>query len=220
MTRPAENTRRSIVKAAVDLFAEEGFERASVRDIVAKARVNQAAINYHFKGKDGLYLEVLKIAFETLTKHAGFDPEKLKTLSREEALRLFVYQQLRPLLFRDDMSRYVRMFGWESMHPTKVFRKFMATNSVPYLTTVVDLVRRFQPASIPERAALCSAIWLMGQCSVFVRNRELFSQQPFGITIDEPFVNELTDLVTQLAIGGLLHATGAIVSGKAPVGAL
>ena len=33
---------------------------------MAKARVNQAAINYHFKGKDGLYFELLKIAFEKL----------------------------------------------------------------------------------------------------------------------------------------------------------
>jgi len=213
MTRPAESTRRSIIKAAIDLFADQGFERASVRDIVTKARVNQAAINYHFKGKDGLYLEVLKIAFETLTKHSGFDPEKLRSLPREQALRQFVYQQLRPLLFRDDVSRYIRMFGWESMHPTKVFRKFMATNSAPYLTTVVDLVRHFQPANASERTALCSAIWLMGQCSVFVRNRELFSQPPFSITINEPFVNELTDLVTRLALGGLLH-TSALTAEK------
>ena len=54
-TRPAEYTRNLIIKAAVSLFAEKGFERSSVRDIVTKARVNQAAINYHFKGKDGLY---------------------------------------------------------------------------------------------------------------------------------------------------------------------
>ncbi len=191
MTRPAENTKRSLVKAAADLFAEQGFERASVRDIVTKARVNQAAINYHFKGKD------------------GFDPEKLRTLPRDEALRQFVHQQLRPLLFRDDVSRYVRMFAWESMHPTKVFRKFMATNSAPYLTTVIDLVRRFLPAGIQDRTALCGAIWLMGQCSIFVRNRELFSQQPFGITIDEPFVDELADLISRLAMGGLLHAMAA-----------
>jgi len=44
MTRPAENTRGSIIKAAVRLFAEKGFEGTSVRDIVARARVNQAAI--------------------------------------------------------------------------------------------------------------------------------------------------------------------------------
>jgi len=67
MTRPAENTRGSIIKTAVHVFAEKGFQGASVRDIVVKARVNQAAINYHFKGKDGLYLEVLKTALEKLT---------------------------------------------------------------------------------------------------------------------------------------------------------
>jgi AcrR family transcriptional regulator len=32
MTRPAEYTRQSIIKAAVTLFAEKGFEGASVRD--------------------------------------------------------------------------------------------------------------------------------------------------------------------------------------------
>jgi AcrR family transcriptional regulator len=39
------------------LFADRGYEETSIRAIVAKARVNQAAINYHFGGKDGLYRE-------------------------------------------------------------------------------------------------------------------------------------------------------------------
>jgi len=49
----------------------------------------------------------------------------------------------------------------------------------------------------------------MGQCSIFVRNRELFAQEPFGINTDESFTDELTELVTRLAIGGLLHASAA-----------
>jgi AcrR family transcriptional regulator len=207
MSRPTEITRDAIVKAAVRLFAEKGFQGTSVRDIIVKARVNQAAINYHFKSKDGLYLEVLKTAFEKLTEQAGFDPEELKTLSREEALRTFVRQQLRPLLFRDEMSRYIRLFALESAHPSNIFLKFMATNSVSYLTTAVDIVRRFLPPGSERRVALCVAIWLMGQCGVFVRNREMFAQEPFGISTDEPFTDELTELITRLAIGGLLHAS-------------
>jgi AcrR family transcriptional regulator len=213
MTRPAEYTRHAIIKAAVALFAEKGFEGTGVRDIVAKAGVNQAAINYHFKGKDGLYLEVLKTAFGRLTVHAGFDAQRLSSLSREEALRSFVDQQLRPLLLRDETSRYIRIFAWESAHPTPVFRKFMATHSSSYLTAAVDLVRRFLHPGTHNRMALCAAIWLMGQCSIFVRNRELFAQEPFSITIDEAFVDELSDLITRLAIGGLLHASAAASSG-------
>ena len=57
MTRPSEITRQRILKAAERLFADRGYEETSIRAIVAKARVNQAAINYHFGGKDGLYRE-------------------------------------------------------------------------------------------------------------------------------------------------------------------
>ena len=57
MTRPSEITRDRILKAAERLFAERGYEDTSVRAIVAKARVNQAAINYHFAGKDGLQIK-------------------------------------------------------------------------------------------------------------------------------------------------------------------
>jgi|SRR5215831_11818035 len=209
MGRPAEYTRNQIVKAAVALFAEKGFERSSVRDIVTKARVNQAAINYHFKGKDGLYLEVLKLAFARLTENAGVDAAELEALSREQALRRFVRHQLRPLLFQDELSRYIRMFAWESAHPSKVFRKFIATNSTSYLSAAVAVVRRFLPPQTADRAAMIAAICLMGQCSVFVRNRDLFGQDPFRLTIDEAFVDGLADLITRVAIGGLPHAGDA-----------
>ena len=207
MTRPSEYTRSSIMKAAIQLLADKGYQATSVRDIVAKARVNQAAINYHFKGKDGLYLELLKMAFEKLTEHAGFDPAKLKSLSREEALRSFVHQQLRPLLFRDELSLYIRIFAWEAAHPSKVFLKFMAKNTVTYLTAAVDIVQRFLPSGTDRRIAMCGAIWLMGQCSTFVRNREIFTQEPFKINPDTPFVDELADLISRLALGGLRQAS-------------
>ncbi len=209
MTRPADYTRQAIMKAAVRLFAEKGFQATSVRDIVAKAGVNQAAINYHFKGKDGLYLELLKLAFDKLTKQAGFDPDKFKSLSREDAVRNFVQQQLRPILFRDELSLYIRMFAWESGHPSKIFSKFMTTNAVSYLTAAMDIVQRFLPAGTDKRVALCGAIWLMGQCSTFVRNRELFAQEPFKIAPDSPFVDELADLISRLALGGLRQALPA-----------
>ena len=121
-------------------------------------------------------------------------------------MRTFISQQLRPLTFRDERSRYIRIFAGESSHPTKVFRKFLATNPTSYLTAATDIVRQFLPPDTPKRTVLCVTIWLMGQCSIFVRSRELFAQEPFSITIDGPFVDELTELITRLAIGGLPQA--------------
>ena len=115
MTRPSDYTRHNIMKAAIALFAERGYDGTSIRAIVSKARVNQAAINYHFKGKEGLYFEVLRLAFEGYLRLDNFDLEGLKDMPREEALRSFVHQQLRPLLARDQMSRYIRIFAWENV---------------------------------------------------------------------------------------------------------
>src|SRR4026207_890527 len=97
MSRPSAYTRHSIGKAAVALFAERGYDGTSVRAIVSKARVNQAAINYHFNGKEGLYFEVLKVAFEGYLRLDNFHPPRLKDMPREEALRKVVHQPLRPL---------------------------------------------------------------------------------------------------------------------------
>jgi hypothetical protein len=80
----------------------------------------------------------------------------------------------------------------------------MATNTISYMTAAVDIVRRFLA---PAAQHLCAAIWLMGQCNVFVRNRELLAREPFSITADEPFVEELTELVTRLAMAGCCKPT-------------
>jgi AcrR family transcriptional regulator len=209
VSRPSEFTRNSILKAAVALFAERGYDATSIRAIVSKARVNQAAINYHFKGKEGLYLEVLKVAFDGYLQVDNFDPERLKDMPREEALRSFVQQQLRPLLARDQMSRYIRIFAWENVRPSRALTNFVKAGAMPFLTSATELVRRFLPPGTSDQDAMCAAISLMGQCSVFVRSREQFAQPPFNLKIDETFVAQLTDLISTLAVKGLALSSSA-----------
>jgi AcrR family transcriptional regulator len=203
MTRPSEYTRQNIIKAAVALFAERGYDGTSIRAIVSKARVNQAAINYHFKGKEGLYLEVLKVAFEGYLRLDDFELTRLKDMPREEALRSFVHQQLRPLLARDQVNRYIRIFAWENVRPSKMLTNFVGAGAMPFLDSAVELVRRFLPADTSDQDAMCAAVSLMGQCSVFVRNREQFAKPPFNLKIDEAFITRLTDFISDLALKGL-----------------
>jgi AcrR family transcriptional regulator len=191
------------MRAAIALFAERGYDGTSIRAIVSKARVNQAAINYHFKSKEALYLEVLKVAFEGYLRLDNFDPQQLKDMPRKEALRSFVHQQLRPLLARDQMSRYIRIFAWENVRPSKVLTSFVKTGAMPFLASATELVRRFLPPETSDEDAMCAAIALMGQCSVFVRNREQFARPPFSLKIDEAFVARLTDFISELATKGM-----------------
>lgn len=60
------NTREAVLLAARVLFAERGFEGASVRAITDAADANLGAITYHFGSKEALYGEVLRAAIEPL----------------------------------------------------------------------------------------------------------------------------------------------------------
>jgi len=202
MTRPSDITRERILKAAERLFAERGYDATSIRAIVAKARVNQAAINYHFDGKDGLYREVLRAAFRGLTEQQLDHADEMKAMSREAALAEFIRRQLRPLLGRDEFSRHMRILNWETVRPTAVFRKLVSEEAAPFMGLAVQLVRRFQPEA-DQRTLVAAAVWLLGQCSVFLRNREQLAEPPMGLVLDEAAVEWLAQMVTHWATGGL-----------------
>jgi AcrR family transcriptional regulator len=202
VTRPSDITRERIMKAAERLFAERGYDATSIRAIVAKARVNQAAINYHFDGKDGLYREVLRAAFRALTEQQLDHADEMKAMSREAALAEFVRRQLRPLLGRDEYSRHMRILNWETVRPTAVFRKLLSEEAAPFMGLAVELVRRFQPEA-DQRTLTAAAVWLVGQCSVFLRNREQLADPPLGLALDEDAVEWLAQLVSRWATGGL-----------------
>jgi len=56
-TRRAEDTRRKIYEAAMELFREKGFEETTMRDIAAKAGVALGGAYYYFSSKDAIVLE-------------------------------------------------------------------------------------------------------------------------------------------------------------------
>ncbi|MBW8800025.1 MAG: TetR/AcrR family transcriptional regulator [Streptomyces sp.] len=58
------NTRQRIQDVALELFAEQGYEKTSLREIAEHLDVTKAALYYHFKTKE----EILVSVFEDLTR--------------------------------------------------------------------------------------------------------------------------------------------------------
>lgn len=61
-----ETTPDRLISVATRLFAQRGFDGASVRDITAAADANLGAITYHFGSKHALYDAVLEAAFSPI----------------------------------------------------------------------------------------------------------------------------------------------------------
>jgi AcrR family transcriptional regulator len=58
VNNPEQDTKSRILDFAEELFSEQGLDRVSVRDITEAAKVNVAAVSYHFGGKEELIAAV------------------------------------------------------------------------------------------------------------------------------------------------------------------
>ncbi|MBQ0822424.1 TetR/AcrR family transcriptional regulator [Microvirga sp. HBU67558] len=207
MSRASERTREALIEAAAIVFAEKGYEGGSVRDITRKAGANQAAITYHFGGKEGLYREVLRVAFAALKESDVLDAERLDVLEPREALRLFVRQMLLPLLKRTVLARYIRILNWEILQRTDIFQDLAMSENASLVTSAERLVRRFLGEEASAEEVAVASLWLLHQGFIFVRDYEYLTRPPHNLKVDESFVDRLADFLTRLLASGLAGAT-------------
>ncbi|HUA78151.1 MAG TPA: TetR family transcriptional regulator, partial [Acetobacteraceae bacterium] len=81
-----EDTRLRILRAALEVFAAEGYEGASTRLLAQRAGVNLPAIQYYFGSKEGLYTAVIdQIAERMETRMAPVMAEIRAALADESA---------------------------------------------------------------------------------------------------------------------------------------
>lgn len=62
----SQTTKPALLKAARDLFARQGYDGTSIKEITSRAKANLGAVTYHFGTKEALYNEVLRQLAEPL----------------------------------------------------------------------------------------------------------------------------------------------------------
>lgn len=81
----ADGTRRRIIDAAADLFAERSFEGATTREIAARAGVTQPLLNYHFRSKGALWQAAVDSLFDMLAASTAPRSSELDSLASSGA---------------------------------------------------------------------------------------------------------------------------------------
>jgi TetR/AcrR family transcriptional regulator len=105
--RDGEQTRLAILEAAEQVFAERGFDGASLRDLADAAGVTRSLIHHHFGSKEDLWLAVADHLFADYGERQGeiLARPSLEIAGFEESARaLFAFLKEKP--------NFVRLHAW------------------------------------------------------------------------------------------------------------
>jgi AcrR family transcriptional regulator len=157
-------TQQRILEAAGQVFAEKGFEAATVRDILDRAKVrNLAAINYHFGDKENLYVEVVK-----RTAQAQFQQHPLPAMAADtppaDKLRAFIAAFVNRVVVDHEPAWHGRLMMRELFQPTAACIEFVREYVRPTFETLLGILAEFLPAAVPEVKRHQVAFSIVGQC--------------------------------------------------------
>ena len=90
VAHPRPDTRERIQSVALELFAEQGYDKTSLREIAERLDVTKAALYYHFKSKEDIVTSLVEDYFGQIDELVSWGRTQPKTPeSRAEVLRRY-----------------------------------------------------------------------------------------------------------------------------------
>ena len=121
---PPATRRAELLDAALEVFTELGFERATLHDVAVRAGVTKGAVYHYFESKDELFIELVRTRLDELViagdeRIAAADP----AASREAVLR-DVLEQMWETLHQPHMIEFNRLVMMELPNFPEIGRAF------------------------------------------------------------------------------------------------
>ena len=143
-------TRRRILDAAECLFMEHGFEATGLRLVTAKAKLNLAAVNYHFGGKDELFRAMLARRLDPLNEQRVALLDKYQRAHEPASCETVLSAMLIPALAiarnpRRGGKNFLRLLGRAYVDPSPVLRHFLSERYAPVIARFKDAFGRALP---------------------------------------------------------------------------
>lgn len=127
---PTGSTKERILGAAESLFAQRGFDGASLRQLTTAAGVNLAAVNYHFGSKEKLVEQIFRRRLDALNNsrlQALSLVEGAQTTTLEDVLSAFIRPAL-DLSHDESGSLFMRVLARAFAEHDDTLRQFLSDN--------------------------------------------------------------------------------------------
>jgi len=198
-------TRERILDEAERLFSEKGFAAVSVREITSAAHCHLAAVNYHFGGKQALYLDVFRHRWLPRAQKVG---ERLAALAEEkpptaeEVVRGITGIFFSAFASEPERQRHAMLMIRELNQPGEALEMVFNEAIRPNFRIMIGLLKPHLPPQMDNNRIILYLFSIFAQLIYFNMAR-LPVMRAMGRDYDQAFVAELVDHITAFSLNGL-----------------
>lgn len=205
----SEATRQRLIEAGLMLFSRQGYDAVSTRSLANAAKVNQAAIPYHFQSKEGLYHAVAHRIVEMVRPTLGPVIDAVREhhkegvvdagLAREDVVSL-VLALLRKIILEPNRYEIGYFMLREQMQPTMAMDIIYDGLVQPLHELLGRLVAalRGRPESDPDIIIEVQALY--GEAIVFGVHRTTLIRRLGVKALDDAHLQRINRVVREMVL--------------------
>ena len=198
-----EDVRTRILNAAGPIFAEKGFQPATVREICDAAQVNVASINYYFGDKGQLYIETVKRARQLKAARVPL-PSLETSISPEACLRDYIKALLTRMIGAQDAPWQSRLMLREILQPTKACQEMVEEYFRPDFNLLLKILSALLPEGTPSHVRRKIGFSIVGQCLFYRVAGDVVAMLVPGDELEQHYaVDQLAAHISHLTLAAL-----------------
>jgi len=188
------DTRERIQQVALELFAEQGYERTSLREIAERLGVTKAALYYHFKSKEDIVRSFTEDYFTKLDAMIAWGKEQPRSA---QTTRELFDRYIALLLDGGEVFRFLQR-NQATLHATEDGSKNRFAQFLPRLNALLEII--IGPDAPPRARVRTAAAFFAISTSCHFFSKEAPDDHAAG-AMGMPAVNreELRAIVLELA---------------------
>jgi|WetSurMetagenome_2_1015567.scaffolds.fasta_scaffold332161_2 TetR/AcrR family transcriptional regulator, regulator of cefoperazone and chloramphenicol sensitivity len=192
-----------VISIAAEVFAEKGFEQATVREICKKAKVNIAAINYYWGSKEKLYKQVIEKLIIERTRVYPFTAAMDQSLPPQMRLRKFIELFLNRLLDSDRPAWSSKIMIREMFQPTEEVKMVLDKLIKPTYELLVSILGDIYTDKVAESKVRLTAVSIISQCVFYFYADRIMSRMVAKKMLPEFKIDEVVEHITKFSLQGI-----------------
>ena len=199
-----EDTRDKLLRAAIQVFSEHGYERATVREISRVAGTNLALVKYHFGDKLELFREVVRYASDADAKMAVLTQALKENADPSEALRQIIHGTLQRLTARREQTGLqLRLMLKEIANPSNAWIVEIESALRPTYDQFRMVVGRVLGLPMDDTKTRLCTHSIMGQIAHYVHARPILSRLWPAMQMSPAQVEMIADHIADFSLAYL-----------------